>query len=77
MSAHLDQKTVCPFYTQQEGYRVYCEGFAKGNSMQVCFRNAALMKKHKDSFCNNIDNYQKCPLYPVIEKKYHSLEGKT
>lgn len=70
MQHYVDKNAVCPFYTKQEGLRVYCEGFCRDNSLNVVFRRNIDMDEHKTHFCCNINGYRKCPLYPVIEKQY-------
>lgn len=70
MQNYLDKNTVCPFYSQQDNLKIHCEGYSKGNRIQISFENKYLMKEHKKRFCNNIKCYRQCPLYPIIEKQY-------
>ena len=67
---HLAKSVVCPFFINGINYGVHCEGYKEGNSLRILFDNKESMDKHTGVYCNNINGYQKCPLYPVIDKQY-------
>ena len=74
MKTYTDKNIVCPFYTREEpsnvARKIHCEGYKKGNHIHMCFDTIELKKAHKNDFCKNSKGYTKCPLYPVILKRY-------
>ena len=70
MKYYVDKNTVCPFYSMQEPLRLHCDGFKAGNKIHLQFDCKERMKAYKNNYCNDIRNYKKCPLYPIIEKQY-------
>lgn len=63
---------VCPFYHKEDaiGRKIFCEGFCKGCSIQVSFQRLGQLTIHKETHCNSLTGYKRCPLYPVINKQY-------
>lgn len=74
MQHYCDKYVLCPFYKQDDGVRLLCEGIGKGNSIQVSFETKELLKAHKRKFCYCIAKHRQCPLYPAINKKYEEEE---
>lgn len=70
MQHYVDKYAQCPFYSQQDKLKLHCEGFCRNNSIHLVFNTRTDMDEHKRLYCNNIRNYAKCPLYPVISKQY-------
>ena len=70
MQNYCDKYVVCPFYSQEAALKLHCEGFDIGNRIHLCFDCKERMKAHKQRFCCDIFNYEKCPLYTVIAKQY-------
>jgi hypothetical protein len=70
MKNYMDNCTVCPFYTHEKELKIHCEGCCKGSRIHLCFDCKERMKAHKKKYCNNINGYELCPLYPAIEKQY-------
>jgi hypothetical protein len=75
MQHYSDKYVLCPFYSQEDNAKIRCEGFAKGNSIQVSFENKELLKAHKRRYCYCIAKHRQCPLYPVINKKYEEEDN--
>lgn len=74
MPNYSDKYVLCPFFREEDHAKIRCEGFAKGNSIQVSFENKELLKAHKRRYCYTIAKHRQCPLYPVINKKYEEEE---
>ena len=70
MKHYMDNSTVCPFYSQEKELKIHCEGYCKGTRIHLCFDCKERKKKHKKLYCNNIYNYESCPLYPAINEQY-------
>ena len=70
MQNYISKEVVCPFYKQEEALKIKCEGFCKSCSIQTSFTKRELLQMHKETYCNKIKGYQRCPLYPVIVKQY-------
>jgi hypothetical protein len=70
MKNYMDNCIVCPFYSHEDKLKLHCEGYCKGTRLHLLFDCKERMKAHKKRFCDNINGYMNCPLYPVIEKQY-------
>lgn len=70
MKHYCDKYILCPFYKQEDGVRLFCEGIGKGNSIQLSFENKELLKAHKRRYCYTIAKHMQCPLYPAIYRQY-------
>ena len=65
-SRYIDPYVVCPYYSLDESGKVkklHCKGYKDGVFMQMIFKTKEAKKDHKKCFCNNIKNYENCPLY--------------
>lgn len=74
MQGYISKEVVCPFYKQEQAAKIRCEGFCKSCSIQVSFSNRERLIQHKDRFCNKIEGYHDCPLYPAIYGQYGEEE---
>lgn len=72
---HLAKSVQCPFYLNAKNYSIQCEGYCGGTHFRISFDGKARMDSHTKRFCNNINGYSYCPLYPVIMKQYEKKEG--
>ena len=70
MQNYSDKYVACPFYSQESGSKIRCEGFAEDNSLQTTFETKELLKAHKRRFCYCISKHREGPLYPIINQKY-------
>ena len=70
MSNFGDKYVACPFYFKQEGRKLYCDGFAKGVYIHLSFKTNTVLERHKARHCHSIGGCKKCPIYPLIEKRY-------
>ena len=72
-SFYIDKYIRCPFYSREESSvarKIHCEGYCDGTHFHICFDSKELKKLHKRTVCKNENGFKKCPLYPIIEKKY-------
>jgi hypothetical protein len=70
MQGYVAKEVVCPFYKQEDGAKIRCEGFSKSCSIQTTFCNRDNLVMHKGRYCNEMEGYTKCPLYPAIYGQY-------
>lgn len=75
MQHYVSNNVVCPFYHKEdaEGRKIFCEGFCKGNSLQISFKKIDQLMVHKDTHCNSMEGYKRCPLFPIINKQYEVM----
>ena len=71
---YMDESVVCPFYAEGETVRIRCEGYCKGTHLHISFDCKERLKLHKKKYCDRLDGYKSCPIYPVIMKQYESKE---
>lgn len=65
----VDKYAECPFYKYDDGKKsVTCEGYKKTCVVRTIFVTNGSMEVHLKAFC--CKDYQKCPLYPLLVKKY-------
>ena len=69
MRNYVSKEVVCPFYRQEKGLQLHCEGFDPSCSLQVTFAHRGGMVSHKRRHCNTFD-YPDCPIYPAINAQY-------
>lgn len=70
MKNYMDKCAVCPFYSQEEPMKLHCEGYSVGTRFHIIFDCKERKKAHKKKYCNNMDGYADCPLYPAIYEQY-------
>jgi hypothetical protein len=71
--SYIDRYIACPYYSREESNvarKIHCEGHTEGTHLHICFDRKELKKQHKKDYCKNENGFKKCPLYPIIEKKY-------
>lgn len=62
-------QAVCPYFLNNRGCLVVCEGVIKGTTTSNHFKTERQVYMHQKRFCNTF-NYRDCPLSVAIEKKY-------
>ncbi len=70
MSNYLDKYVKCPFFSKQEGKKIYCEGFEDGIHIHLSFKDNSLLLRHRHYHCNSVSGCQTCPIYKVASEKY-------
>lgn len=70
MQNYSDKYVACPFYSQESGSKIRCEGFADCNSLQTTFDSKDRLKDHKRRYCYAVSKHRECPLYTIIDQKY-------
>ena len=68
-SRYWSSYVVCPFYRYNEQKRIVCEGIGKGNTLHLVFASQPMMHDHAVRFCNDIDNYSRCLICQMLERK--------
>lgn len=75
MKNYMCTEVVCPFYSQEQELKLHCEGYCKGTRLHICFDRKERKKAHKKLYCNSLNGYKDCPLYPVILEQYQRKEA--
>ena len=60
---------VCPFYRKNESNHIVCEGVGKDNTVHLAFATQPRMHDYTVRFCNDIDNYHRCLICQMLERK--------
>jgi hypothetical protein len=74
MKVYQSNYVKCPFYHQENGPKIKCEGFCKSCTIQITFDRKESLQMHREIYCENFDGYPKCPLFPVINKQYEEVK---
>lgn len=64
-----DYLVKCPYYKSNSERAICCEGFFRGNLVDMKFRSHTKMLEHKRCRCRTME-YLQCPLAAAINKKY-------
>ena len=67
---HLSKSAVCPFFVTANTSSIKCEGYNEGTNLRLIFFDREKMDNHTRLYCNNMDGFKSCPLYPIIMKQY-------
>lgn len=69
---HYTSKEVeCPFYSQEDGNAIYCEGILPGTiSTKSTFASRRDLISHKQNFCNDFLLSGGCQIYRSCNAKY-------
>ena len=62
---------VCPFYQNDNFNSIRCEGYYKKSSLRSIFSSKETKDKHRNSFCEKLNNYKNCPFCRLAEEKYN------
>ena len=63
------ESVKCPFYVDEAQNGVRCEDFI-GETCKRSFKNIIAKQKHKEKYCDVLENYENCPHYQEVYKKY-------
>lgn len=59
-----DYRAVCPYYKGANGNELLCDGVCEGaRSLVVRFGRVMWLRAHRERHCDNMDGYDRCPLY--------------
>lgn len=58
----------CPFYRQNDGRNIRCEGIWPGSGITVTYSGPKVRLAHMERFC--MSRYTRCQLYRQIQQKY-------
>lgn len=74
MQKYVSKYVVCPFYHKEDGVKILCEGFCEATtSLQSTFRCREDLRLHKKKYCEAMNGFKKCPLYPAINRQYEEV----
>lgn len=63
-----DKLVNCPFFKSRSPLAIGCEGILDKSITYSSFRRATDKQRHVQCYCN--DQYTKCPIYILNDKKY-------
>lgn len=67
---YMSTSAMCPFYKCENKQKIVCAGLQPATLIHYTFGDGAKCREHKDRYC--CSQYQKCPIYYIIEKKQGS-----
>ena len=71
MGAKYEDKFVkCPYYHRHEGYKIACEGFYKGNTLNLVFELPQAKTKHMHEYCYSLLGCRDCIIHRALDMKY-------
>ena len=70
MSEFVSKYVVCPFYRRHDNNRICCEGTNNTNTINLVFGDSKQLKKYTTTFCESMDNYRRCMICAMLDKKY-------
>lgn len=59
----------CPFYRENSGRSIYCEGITDDSFLRLTFTTAAARERQMEIFCRT-RHCAKCELYTAINARY-------
>ena len=59
----------CPFYREDSGRRIYCEGITDESFLRLTFASGRAKRQQMEIFCRT-KNCEKCELYTAINARY-------
>lgn len=74
MSEYDAKYAVCPYYRRISNNRICCEGLDKRNTINLVFEDVSGIVRHKNDYCFNIDNYPRCRICGMLDRKYEDEE---
>lgn len=67
-STYKDADVQCPFYKEQTGRTISCEGVTDDSIIKQYYWSPKSKDIQMDVFCKK--NYKNCEVYRMLEKKY-------
>jgi hypothetical protein len=67
----VDKFVKCPFYRKTDTNRIACEGFSKGNTINLVYESQADKKQYMKERCESIEGCRRCPIYSLLERMYN------
>ena len=59
----------CPFYREDSGKSIFCEGITDESFLRLTFVSARAKRQQMEIFCRT-KNCEKCELYTAINARY-------
>lgn len=69
MTHTQEQPVWCPFYREDSGRNIYCEGITDESGLRLTFSSLRKKQQQMDIFCRT-RNCEKCELYGAIHARY-------
>lgn len=67
-TSYLSTDVKCPYYKDDKGQKLICEGIDKGCNMHFQYEKSEQKKHRMRKYCTS--DFRKCGLYQVLEKNY-------
>lgn len=75
MKRYMSSEVICPFYHNEDGCSIYCEGIAEDGTTHSIFPSGECKQRHKERFCLTY-SYGGCPVAKFADEKYRENEKK-
>lgn len=69
MKRYMSSEVICPFYHNEDGASLYCEGVTEDGTAHSIFRSGESKDRHKQRYCLTYE-YGFCPVARMVEQKY-------
>ena len=63
------QPVWCPFYREDSGKSIFCEGITDESYLRLTFASVRAKRQQMDIFCRS-RSCERCELYGAIDAKY-------
>lgn len=63
-----DALAQCPYYREDGGQTVRCEGLCARSSLRLSFGNRYELRTHKEKYCHQ--DWKGCPIAGMLNRKY-------
>lgn len=75
MKRYMSSEVICPYYHNEDGASLYCEGATDDGTAHSIFRSGECKNRHKERYCLTYE-YGGCPVARAAEEKYREDEKK-
>ncbi len=67
---NISKYVVCPYFHSDEKGKILCEGVQDKSYNHLVFQNCLDKKPYMMKFCCNIDNYENCRIFDMLNLKH-------
>ena len=64
------KEVKCPFYLHERQQIICCESVIPDTVAQIAYPHINKQREHQQKFCYDLNNYDKCPHYIAVMKRY-------
>lgn len=72
MKMHISAEVLCPFYCQEDDFRICCEGVTKKSRVHNVFGGSSQKQAYERDVCCMA--YKRCLIYKMLMSKYEETK---